>query len=60
MKCLAAGFYSGGVPKAALIAHAMQLDSVGGLGCYPNRPFIHVDVRDRSRGAKRPVTFSGC
>jgi hypothetical protein len=29
-------------------------------GCYPGRSFIHVDVRDRPRGYRRPVTFSGC
>jgi len=33
---------------------------VGGLGCYPGRTFIHVDVRKRPRGWNKPVTFSGC
>jgi zinc D-Ala-D-Ala carboxypeptidase len=60
MKCMAADFYIPNVPKEELIAFAMRLDSVGGLGCYPGRKFIHVDVRDRPRGYNRPVTFSGC
>ena len=60
MKCMAADFYIPGVPKSELIAYAMRQDSVGGLGCYPGRSFIHVDVRDRPRGWSRPVTFSGC
>jgi len=59
-KCMAADLYIPGVPKAELIAFAMRNDGVGGLGCYPGRNFIHVDVRDRPRGYKRPVTFSGC
>ncbi len=59
-KCMAADFYIPGVPKEQLIAFAMRNNAVGGLGCYPGRPFIHVDVRDRPRGYQRPVTFSGC
>jgi zinc D-Ala-D-Ala carboxypeptidase len=59
-RCMAADFYIPGVPKQDLIAFAMSLDGVGGLGCYPGRNFIHVDVRDRPRGYRRPVTFSGC
>ncbi len=59
-KCMAADFYIPGVPKEQLIAFAMRTDSVGGLGCYPGRNFIHVDVRDRPRGRRTPVTFSGC
>ncbi|UXN69725.1 D-Ala-D-Ala carboxypeptidase family metallohydrolase [Devosia neptuniae] len=59
-KCMAADFYIPGVPKQELIAFAMRVDGVGGLGCYPGRQFIHVDVRDRPRGYNRPVTFSGC
>lgn len=59
-KCMAADFYIPGVDKQQLIAFAMRTDSVGGLGCYPGRQFIHVDVRDRPRGYNRPVTFSGC
>ncbi len=59
-KCMAADFFIPGVPKEQLIAFAMSLDGVGGLGCYPGRSFIHVDVRDRPRGYRRPVTFSGC
>jgi zinc D-Ala-D-Ala carboxypeptidase len=60
MKCMAADFFIPGVPKAKLIAYAKKLRSVGGLGCYPGRNFIHVDVRDRPRGWKKPVTFNGC
>ena len=59
-KCMAADFYIPGVDKRDLIAFAMQTSSVGGLGCYPGKQFIHVDVRDRPRGYTRPVTFSGC
>jgi hypothetical protein len=59
-KCMAADFYIPGVDKRELIAFAMRTNSVGGLGCYPGRQFIHVDVRDRPRGYTRPVTFSGC
>jgi len=59
-KCMAADIYIPGVSKAALLAYAMRNDGVGGLGCYPGRNFIHVDVRDRPRGYRRPVTFSGC
>ena len=59
-KCMAADFYIPGVDKSQLIAYAMRNDGVGGLGCYPGRSFIHIDVRDRPRGYGRPVTFSGC
>ncbi|MFD1252275.1 Peptidase M15 [Devosia equisanguinis] len=60
MKCMAADFYIPGVDKSRLIEFAMRTNGVGGLGCYPGRTFIHVDVRDRPRGYNRPVTFSGC
>jgi len=60
MKCMAADFYIPGVDKKYLIEFAMRTNGVGGLGCYPGRNFIHVDVRDRPRGYNRPVTFSGC
>lgn len=59
-KCMAADFYIPGVPKEQLIAFARRTDGVGGLGCYPGRNFIHVDVRDVPRGRKGPVTFEGC
>lgn len=59
-KCMAADFYIPGIDKSQLIAFARQSSSVGGLGCYPGKQFIHVDVRDRPRGYNRPVTFSGC
>ena len=59
-KCMAADFYIPGIDKGDLIRFAMGTDSVGGLGCYPGKQFIHVDVRDRPRGYTRPVSFSGC
>src|SRR5690606_12866886 len=46
MKCMATDFFIPGVPKSQLIAFAMRNELVGGLGCYPGREFIHVDVRD--------------
>lgn len=60
MRCMAVDFFIPGVSKRSLIAFAMRNNQVGGLGCYPGRDFIHVDVRDRPRGWKKPVTFSGC
>ena len=60
MRCMAADFFIPGVDKRKLIAFAMRNGAVGGLGCYPGRSFIHVDVRDRPRGMNRPITFSGC
>ena len=59
-KCMAADFYIPGVDKRKLIAFALRNNLVGGLGCYPGRTFIHIDVRDRPRGYRKPVTFSGC
>jgi zinc D-Ala-D-Ala carboxypeptidase len=60
MRCMAVDFFIPGVSKGALVAFAMRNSQVGGLGCYPGRSFIHVDVRDRPRGWRKPVTFSGC
>ena len=60
MKCMAADFFIPGISKRQLIAYAARLKIVGGLGCYPGKAFIHIDVRDRPRGGRRPVTFSGC
>ena len=60
MKCMAADFFIPGVDKRRLIAFAEHNNMVGGLGCYPGRSFIHVDVRDRPRGWRKPITFSGC
>ncbi|MEO6012700.1 MAG: D-Ala-D-Ala carboxypeptidase family metallohydrolase [Devosia sp.] len=60
MKCMAADIFIPGVSKRSLIAVAYREGLVGGLGCYPGRTFIHIDVRDRPRGWNRPVTFSGC
>ena len=59
-KCMAADFFIPGVPKSKLIAFARRNRLVGGLGCYPGRKFIHIDVRTRPRGHNGPVTFSGC
>lgn len=59
-KCMAADFYIPGVDKRKLIAFAKRSNLVGGLGCYGGRNFIHIDVRDRPRGWRKPVTFSGC
>jgi zinc D-Ala-D-Ala carboxypeptidase len=60
MNCQAVDFFIPGVNKSNLIAFAKRNPEVGGLGCYPGRQFIHVDVRDRPRGWKKPITFSGC
>jgi zinc D-Ala-D-Ala carboxypeptidase len=59
-KCMAADIFIPGVSKSSLIAAAYRERLVGGLGCYPGRTFIHIDVRDRPRGWNKPVTFSGC
>ena len=60
MKCMAADIFIPGVSKRSLIAVAYRERLVGGLGCYPGRQFIHIDVRNRPRGWSQPVTFSGC
>jgi uncharacterized protein YcbK (DUF882 family) len=60
MRCMAVDFFMPGVDKRSLIAFAMRNPQVGGLGCYPGHDFIHVDVRDRPRGYRKPITFSGC
>jgi zinc D-Ala-D-Ala carboxypeptidase len=60
MKCMAVDFFIPGVSKSQLIAFAKSNRDVGGLGCYPGRNFIHVDVRKRPAGWNKPVTFSGC
>jgi uncharacterized protein YcbK (DUF882 family) len=59
-KCMAADFFIPGVDKRKLIAFAMREPLVGGLGCYPGKQFIHIDVRRRPAGWRQPVTFSGC
>lgn len=58
-KCQAADFFIPGVSKQELIDYAASLDIVGGLGCYPGRNFIHIDVRRRPAGYRQPVTW-GC
>jgi uncharacterized protein YcbK (DUF882 family) len=60
MRCMAVDFFIPGVSKNQLIAFARSNRDVGGLGCYPGRNFIHVDVRQRPAGWNKPVTFSGC
>jgi uncharacterized protein YcbK (DUF882 family) len=59
-KCMAADIFIPGVDKSRLIAFAYGNNLVGGLGCYPGRGFIHIDVRSRPSGWNHPVTFSGC
>ncbi|MEO6394832.1 MAG: D-Ala-D-Ala carboxypeptidase family metallohydrolase [Devosia sp.] len=59
-KCMAADLFIPGVDKRRLVAFAMREPLVGGLGCYPGKQFIHIDVRARPRGWNKPVTFSGC
>ena len=58
--CKAADFFIPGVPKSQLIKFLKNTGEVGGLGCYPGRKFVHVDIRRRPSGYKRPVTFKGC
>jgi zinc D-Ala-D-Ala carboxypeptidase len=58
--CMAADFFIPGVSKAKLIQYARRMSGIGGLGCYPGKKFIHIDVRDRKWGSKGPVTFKGC
>ena len=60
MKCMAADFFIPGVDKRRLLAYVARNNGVGGLGCYPGKQFIHIDVRDRPRGFNKPVTFGGC
>lgn len=60
MKCMAADIFIPGVSKDRLIAYVKRVGLVGGLGCYPGRKFIHIDVRGRPHGYRGPVTFSGC
>jgi len=59
MGCMAADIFIPGVSKSALIRQAYRENLVGGLGCYPGRNFIHIDVRARPRGWRKPVTW-GC
>lgn len=59
-KCMAADIFIPGVPKSKLIAYAKTVGLIGGLGCYPGRDFIHIDVRGRPPGYRGPVTFAGC
>jgi zinc D-Ala-D-Ala carboxypeptidase len=60
MKCMAADIFIPGVNKSSLIAFVYGNNLIGGLGCYPGRGFIHIDVRSRPSGWSHPVTFSGC
>lgn len=60
VKCMAADIFIPGVSKRKMIAFAKRNKLIGGLGCYPNRNFIHIDVRKRPKGYKKPVTFGGC
>jgi zinc D-Ala-D-Ala carboxypeptidase len=60
MKCMAVDFFIPGISKRDLIRYAARNGKVGGLGCYPGRAFIHIDVRQRPRGWRQPVTFGDC
>lgn len=60
MRCMAADLFIPGVDKRRIIAYAYRNSLVGGLGCYPGRTFVHIDVRDRPHGWSHPITFSGC
>jgi len=59
-KCMAADIFIPGVPKSQLISFLRNTGEVGGLGCYPGRKFVHVDIRSRPRGYRHPVQFKGC
>jgi zinc D-Ala-D-Ala carboxypeptidase len=59
-KCMAADIFIPGVPKSQLIKFLRNSSEVGGLGCYPGRKFVHVDIRRRPNGYKHPVQFKGC
>lgn len=58
-RCMAVDFFVPDVSKSDLINYVATLDAVGGLGCYSGRSFIHIDVRTRPRGYRKPVTW-GC
>ncbi|NOZ31824.1 MAG: YcbK family protein [Alphaproteobacteria bacterium] len=60
MKCQAVDVFVPGVSKARLIKFMRRQSVVGGIGCYPGRKFIHIDVRKRPAGAAGPLMFSGC
>jgi uncharacterized protein YcbK (DUF882 family) len=60
MSCQAVDVFVPGVSKSRLIKFMGQQRAVGGIGCYPGRKFIHVDVRKRPAGSSGPVMFSGC
>lgn len=41
-----------------LAALASQIAEIGGVGVYPGRGFIHVDIRRRPEGAKLPTWWA--
>ena len=41
-----------------LAALASQISEIGGVGVYPGRGFIHVDIRRRPEGAKLPTWWA--
>ena len=41
-----------------LAALASQIPEIGGVGVYPGRGFIHVDIRRRPEGAKLPTWWA--
>jgi len=57
-KCMAADFFIPGIAKSELVRFARGLKIVGGLGCYWNREFIHIDVRQRPSGYRQPVSWN--
>lgn len=58
--CKAVDMFIPGIPKSRLIAYLAKNNLSGGIGCYPSRKFVHVDVRKRPKGFKAPVFFRGC
>jgi uncharacterized protein YcbK (DUF882 family) len=41
-----------------LAALASQISEIGGVGVYPGRGFIHVDIRRRPEGSKLPTWWA--
>lgn len=41
-----------------LAALASLIQEIGGIGIYPNRGFIHVDIRKRAEGSKLPTWWA--
>ena len=41
-----------------LAALASKIEEIGGVGVYPGRGFIHVDIRRRPENAKAPTWWA--